>query len=396
MQLKSLFTSLSNGSPWVTTVSIILWVVLWLLIFEIVLYAVPYNPPNKLPNAIQRYLEYGRSVEGKLRGMIGSSNETTRPVTLAGWLDPEGKRWKTKPTKPKHSGGLLIAIYGMSFAQHLGWALDKIEQKPITVRFLGGPAAPPSHSYKAYQMDRGHHTAQVVILGISASSLVGMTTFTALNKMFEHPIPYTYPKYRQVDDQLEEFWPSMRTMTDFRRALNDETLWKQYIEELKAEDSYYRPFLFHQNWMDHFVISRFIRRSWSKRLSLEIQGSIYKVSTGIGANQAIQQGFNDDSEVIQALRLILKEFARQVRSDKQLPIVVLFNNRDYRNHLTQVLEGTLKENNIAFLDSHAIAPSDDPKNIAPDNYHFSEEVDQQFAQAIFKILEENEIIENKE
>ncbi|MEK8019056.1 MAG: hypothetical protein VSS75_019475 [Candidatus Parabeggiatoa sp.] len=394
MQLKTLFTSLSNASPWVTTVSIILWVVLWLLIFEIVLYAVPYNPPNKFPNAIQKYLEYGRSVEGKLRGMIGSTNETTRP--LAGWLEPEGKRWKTQPTKPKRSGGLLIAIYGMSHAQHMGWALDKIEEPPVTVRFLGGPVAPPSHSYKAYQIDRGRHTAQVVILGISASSLVGMTTFTTLNKAFERPLPYTYPKYRQVDDQLEEFWPSMRTMADLRRALNDETLWKQYIEELKAEDSYYRPFLFHQNWMDHFVISRFIRRSWSKRLSLDILESIYKVSTGIGANQAIQQGFNEDSEVIQTLRFILKEFARQVRRDKQLPIVVLFNSIGYRNHLTQVLEGTLKEDNIAFLDSHAIAPSDDPKNIAPDKFHFSEEVDQQFAQAILKIIYENKVIENKE
>jgi hypothetical protein len=213
-----------------------------------------------------------------------------------------------------------------------------------------------------------------------------MTTFTSLNKDFEYPLPYTYPKYRQVGEHLEEIWHSVRTMADFRRTLNDETLWKEYIEELKAEDSYYHPFLFQENFMDNFVITRFLRRSWSKRLAWQLKGTVYDQVSG----------FKTDSEVIQTLRLIFKEFARQVFHDGQLPIIVLFNSPGYRNHLSQAMVDSLKENNIPFVDSHAIAPTDDPKNLAPDNFHFSEKVDLQFAQAIFKIIEENEIIENKE
>jgi hypothetical protein len=236
-------------------------------------------------------------------------------------------------------------------------------------------------------MDKGRHTAKVVILGIAASSLKDMTTFTHLNKAFEYPLPYTYPKYRKVGNHLEEIWPPIRSMHDFRRVLNDETLWEKYIEEMKAEDSFYHPFLFYENVMDNLVIFRFIRRSYAKKHANRIKDSIYNASQGSGSDQ---QGFIENSEVIQALRLIVKEFAHQVRRDNQLPIVVLFNGHGYSNHLTQTLAGTMKEENIPFLDSHIIAPSNDPKNLAPDHFHFSKKVNKQFAKVILEIIREHE------
>ena len=390
MQLKLLSTSFYNSSPLLISLSIIFWIILWLLIIEGVIYAiVPYNPPTKSPNSIQKYLEYGRSVEGKIRQMIGPTDETTTPVTLAGWIDPERERWNTLPTHPETPDGLLIAIYGMSHAQRLGRALDKIEEPPITVRFLGGPGAPPNHSYATYQMDKGRHTAQVVILGIAASSLKDMTTFTHLSKAFEYPLPYTYPKYHKVGNHLEEVWPSVRTMSDFRRVLNDETLWEKYLEEMKAEDSFYHPFLFYENVMDNLLIFRFIRRAYAKKHANRIKDSIYVVSQGSVSDQ---QGFIENSDVIQALRLIIQEFAHQVRRDNQLPIVVLFNGHGYKNHLTQTLAGTMKEENIPFLDSHIIAPSNDPKNLASDHFHFSKKVNKQFAKVILEMILEHKVI----
>ena len=376
----------SKHSPLWTTLSVLSWMVLWLLIFELLLYLViPPAPATVKSNQLQRYLEYGRSVEGKIRQMIGPSDKTTIPVTLAGWIDPERKRWKTVPMHPEKPDGLLIAIYGMSHAQHMGWALDKIEEPPVTVRFLGGPGAPPNHSFKTYQMDRGRHTAGVVIFGIAAGSLKGMTTFTSLNQAFEYPLPYTYPKYRKVGNNLKEIWPQVRTMTDFRRVLNDEMLWNDYVREMQAEDSYYHPFIFYENFMDNFVIFRFIRRSWAKKHARSVKDNIYEVS----------QGFKEGSEMLQALRLMVKEFARQVRNDGKLPIVVLFNNRGYSNHLTQALAKKLQEADIPFVDSHTSAPSDDPKNLASDNFHFSKEVDKQLAQAALEIIHEHKIMPEK-
>jgi len=388
MQLKLLSTSLSNNPSLSNSLFIIFWIVLWLLIIEVVLYAVPYNPPTKRPNSVQRYLEYGRSVEGKIRRMIGPTDETTAPVTIVGWLDAEmHERGHNIPTHPKTPDGLLVAIYGASHAQHLSRALAK--EPNVTVRFWGGPGVPPSHSYKAYQLDRGRHTAEVVIFALGAGSLIDMTTFTGLNRQFEWPLPYTFPKYHKVGDRLEEVWPSVRTMADFRQVLDDDKLWNNYVKEMQAEDSYYHPFTFHENFMDKLVIFRFIRRSWAKRHANRVKDSVYETSQGFGSNQIFSQGFKENSEVVQTLRLMLKEFARQVRSDGKLPIVVLLNIRGYSNHLTQILAEHLQEANIPFVDSHIIAPSDDPKNLAPDNLHFSKEIDQQLAQAALKIAHEH-------
>ncbi|OQW90858.1 MAG: hypothetical protein BWK78_06030 [Thiotrichaceae bacterium IS1] len=376
MLLKNLFTSLSKDSPVFTTGAVMVGTMLWLLVFEVVLYlAIPYHSPPAAPNALQKYLEYGRSVEGKIRRLVGPTEEKTIPVTMTGWLDPT--RWQTKPSQPKVQGGLLIAIYGMSFTQHVGMALEKVNPQ-VTVRFAGGPGVPPSHSYKLYQLDRGRHSAPVIALGISASSISGMTTFTGLNQKFEYPLPYTYPRYHKVGDHIEEIWPAIRTMDDFRRVLNDPIWWKKYIQELQAEDSYYRPFLFSENVMDNFVIFRFLRRSWSKRVAQEIKNSIYNP----------RQGFNENSEVIQTLRWIIKEFTHQVRSDGQLPLLMLFNNRGYADHLYQALAKTIAENDIPTLNSHTLVPADNPKSLARDGYHFSREVNRQFAEEVLRIIQQ--------
>jgi hypothetical protein len=146
---------------------------------------------------------------------------------------------------------------------------------------------------------------------------------------------------------------------------------------MQAEDSFYQPFLFYENFMDDFAILRFLRRSWAGRQAREVRSSFYG-----------SHGFIENSEVIQALRLIIKEFARQVTTDGQLPVVMLFNNRGYSDHLYRVLADTLKEANIPTMSSHTLAPADDPKNIAPDGFHFSRAVNKQFATEVLKIIKE--------
>jgi hypothetical protein len=306
---------------------------------------------------------------------VGLTDETTALVTLRGWLDREmHERGRNIPARPNKSGDTLVAIYGMSFAARLSEVLAKVEPR-ITVRFWGGPAAPPNHAYAAYLLDRGHHNAQVVMLGIAAHGPTNMGTFTNMNRSFEYPLPYTYPRYHKVGDQLQAFWPSVRTMADFRRVLNDEALWKNYVEEMKVEDDYYHPLVFHKNFIDNFATLRFIRRSWAKRHIRQLRDKIHDSS-----------GFNENAEEVQVIRLIVKEFARQARSDGQLPILLLFNTLGYADHLYQTLADTITQNNIPTMSTHLLAPADDPKNIASDNFHFSRRADERFSHAILDII----------
>jgi hypothetical protein len=380
MQLKSLSTSLSNGSPWSTTVSILLWIVLWLLIFEIVLYAISYMPPNKLSNAVLRYLEYGRSVEGKMHKMIGPTDELTVPIASVGWLEP--LQWRNKPSYPKNSEDLLIAIYGMSFAKHVGKVLPKLDSR-VTIRLVAAPGAPPTHAYTAYLLDKEQHAAQVVIMGISATTLVSMTTLTPMNKYFEYPMPFTYPKYSLVENRLKVLWPKVRHFADLRRFLNDKALWEEYRQQLIAQDSYYDPFLFNQNFADNLAIIRFIRRAYAKRHAGSVSKTIHS-----------SQGFFEHSEEIQVLRLIIKEFARQVRSNNQLPVLMLFNNRGYSDHLYQILAETIAEINIPTMSSHTIAPAEKLYNFLPDG-HFTHAVNKQLGEAVIEILYEKKLLERK-
>ncbi len=369
-------TLLSKNSHWRITWSVVMWVVLWLLIFELLFYiTMPPIPATVKPNQLQRYFEYGRSVEGKMHKMIAPTDEATAKVALAGWLVPS--RWRTKPNRPKTAEDLLIAIYGMSFAQHLGQALAKLEPR-VTVRFIGGPSAPPNHTYTAYLLDRKQHAAQVVAMGILASSVVGMTTITGMNKAYEHPAPFTFRKYRRVENhQLEPIWPKVRDLADLRRFLNDKMLWGNYIQQLQAQDSFYHPFLFHQNFTDNFAIMRFVRRAYAKRHARLVSETIHG-----------SQGFFEHTEEIQVLRLIIKDFARQVRSNGQLPVLMLFNNRGYSDHLYQVLADTIAQANIPTMSSHTIAPTHDPNHFRPDG-HFTPEANKQLARAVLNIIHEH-------
>jgi len=278
----------SKYSPLWTTLSVLSWMVLWLLIFELLLYiAVPPAPATVKPNKIQSFLEYGRSIEGKMHKMIAPTDEFTAPIALAGWLKPS--QWHTKPSRPQKAEDLLIAIYGMSFAVHLSKVLAKLDSQ-ITIRLIAAPGVPPNHTYTAYLLDKQQHSAQVVAMSILASDVVSMTTLTNMNKYFEYPMPFTYPKYSRIENRLKALWPKVRNLTDLRRFLNDKTLWEDYILQLRSQDSYYDPFLFNHNITDYVVSIRFVRRTYATRHARFVLETLHG-----------PQGFFEHSEEIQVL-----------------------------------------------------------------------------------------------
>jgi 3-dehydroquinate dehydratase len=358
----------------ITTLKLLIWMSIWLLLIEVTIHiVVPYNPPYERPNALQLYLEYGRSVEGKIRRMVGKTDETTALIAKAGWLE-RGTVDDDKPAEATDPNKILVAIYGMSFAQHVGKQLSKLSSQ-VDVRFLGGPSAPPNHSYALYQTDRGKHKAKVVIWGILASSVVGMTTMTSLNKSFEYPAPFTYPKYQVINSHPQAQYPPIMSLEDFRATLYDQDKWVKYIAYLQAEDSYYQPFLFHESFIDYFATIRFFRRSWSKRHSNQVLTSIYQHETG----------FDESSVEIQALQKMVVEFTKQVRKDNQLPLLILFNNRGYSDHLYRALADVIRENKIPTVSSHNIVPAENVENFAPDG-HFTHLADKKIAKVVLEVI----------
>jgi len=363
---------LPSNSIWIST-QVIVWTVGWLLLFEIIIAQLPNAPAPKELSKLQNYLlEYGRSVEGKLYRMIVPTDEDTAPIALAGWLLPE--KWKNLPDITEKADELSITIYGSSFSNHVGNALTKLDNHIIT-RLIAGPFAPPSHSYAAFLLDKQQYQSQVVAMGILASAVVGMTTITGTNRAFEHPAPYTYPKYHLINNQLQTIEPKIHNLTELRNAMNNPQLWQEYVAQLRTEDGFYEPFLFQKNFLDNSVLVRFLRRAWAARHTRLLTEKIHT-----------SQGFTDSPEM-QTLRVIVQQFAAQVRQDGRLPLLLLFNNQGYSDHLYQALAPTIQAADIPTMSTHTLASANDPRNFISDG-HFTPKANKLFATEVLKIVRE--------
>jgi hypothetical protein len=354
---------------------VLLWTFAFLALFDVAVnLAFPYPDPSsaRTPTALQQYFDYGRSAEAKVRRIVGETDDTTLPIGLAGWLDPES--WKGIPTQPEHDDGVLVAIYGMSFAFHIGEALQEFEPR-VTLRRIGGPGAPPNHSYCAYTIDRDSHEAPVVMLGILASSIRFMPTVTGATGFFERPYPYTYPTYAVREDGLRAIWPPVRSLEDLRVAVREPAQWDVFETFLKAHDAYYSPLLFKENWSDRSATLRMLRRAWFQHNNLAFLNSIHG-----------SEGFDEDADFVPVLRAIVTNFADTARGDGALPVIALIQDSGYDDHLYRLLHETLDANDIPYISTHAICPATDRANFVSDG-HFTHEANQELGKALQQLIE---------
>src|ERR1019366_8367151 len=89
---------------------------------------------------LQRYFDYGRSIEGKLRRYVGSSPDQDAIIVRAGWLNDCDFPSLARP------GKLVFDIYGMSFSNNIALQLERLYRGLASQRFPG-QEAPPNHSY---------------------------------------------------------------------------------------------------------------------------------------------------------------------------------------------------------------------------------------------------------
>jgi hypothetical protein len=154
------------------------------------LFPYPSDPLNTSPKALNLYFDYGRSLEGKVTRQMGPTDLTSAPVARAGWLADVPNPAELAQPKPGHH---LISLYGMSFVGHLAEAMQKLDPS-LDLRMHLGPAAPPNHTFAAYQRDRGQQQADIAVFGILASSVKGMDAMSGMNLMVDVPAPFTFPR----------------------------------------------------------------------------------------------------------------------------------------------------------------------------------------------------------
>lgn len=353
-----------------------LWMGFWLIVMDLVinlLFPFP-NRPNQNPSSVQRYFDYGRSIEGKLNRMIKTEANKSDSLLVAGWIDPES--WRDQPEVVEGDDDLLVAVYGMSFSNQAGEALAEYDGK-ITLRQIAGPSAPPNHSFAAYQADQGGKNADVVMIGILASSLKRMRSLSGMNWTYENPSPYTYPYY-QVDQkgELVAIEPAIATAEEFMTAFQrQDQRWQHLTSQMKEYDYPFDSFVFEENLSDHSVLIRLIRRGWANRMRHQGEKGLYDP----------QRGFNGDAPEIQALEVMLTEFTAMAREAEQIPVVLLINDQGYDDHLYEVLVEYLKNLNVELVSTHTIAPPNDPRNFISDG-HFTPEANQKIGAALQKVI----------
>ena len=343
--------------------------VAWLILLDAVIGFTTANPFVAAAGDVGRlgnYFNYGRSVEGKVQGMLNGVD--AHPLAKAGWIEAPSDQ----PRRPGQEQDLLIAAYGMSFAAHIVHGMADDDPR-IAVRFAGGPGATLSHSYTMYLADRGHHDAKVVVLGILASSIPGLVTVSHMTWNFEAPSPHFYPRFQWKNGKLERYDPSIRSLDDLKLAVSDRRRWSALKSELAQHDAFYDPLVF-GSFLDESAVIRLARRGLgqrSKRLTLERFHD--------------HSGFKNESGMLDAMRGLVAAFVSDVRNDGKIPVVVAINDRGYSDHLHRVLAPGLVDSRALYFSTHELAPATEAGNFLADG-HFVPAKDRLFARKLAELI----------
>jgi len=353
-----------------------LWLLFWLIIADVainLLFPFP-RSIQQTPNSLERYFDYGRSIEGKLKRMVSQPTPSNQNILAAGWIESES--WQSLPTTTQAGDDLLVSVYGMSFSDNIASYLTELDNK-ITLRSLGAPAAPASHSLATFTADTPGKNADVAVIGVLASSIKRIHSVSGSNWSYENPTPYTYPYYSlNEQNQLTTIEPAIKTADQFRQAITEQNEdWEKLQQQMREYDSPFSSFVFDSNISDRSALIRLIRRGWANRTISQTGSRLHHP----------QKGFNLQSSEIRTLKAILTEFTNQANSAQQKPVIILISDRGYVDHLYEALANHLNTLDVAVLNTHEIVPADDPTNFIPDG-HFTPENDRKLAQALQEII----------
>ena len=346
-----------------------LWALVWLILIDIslnIFFAMPKSPLIQ-PSKLQSFFDYGRSAEGKIRYMVGRDKESTSMVANAGWILEN--EVDDQPKMASSHDRVLIAAYGQTFTNQICEALTVVDPR-FELRLKAGPAATVSHSYAYYKADAKNQQADVVVLGILASSLIYMTSPTTATINFEGAAPYTYPIYKLNDGHISEEDPIIHSIEELRTAFYDNpSLWQVYIKMLRSKSPTYNSWIFEKDIFDYSALARMIRRSIGQKHVHDVTARYWNAN-----------GFINTDGILDIANTLVADFAADVRAKGQIPYVLLIQDKGYKNHLALAFESQLKQLDIPYLSTHTIASNTNPRNFVSDG-HFTPEVTMQIARA---------------
>jgi hypothetical protein len=349
--------------------STISWTLGILLVLDIGIGALTRYPPAPVEisslSSLQRYFNYGRSIESKVRWMTADSDQEASPLARSGWLVREMDR-RDRPAEGRQT---LVAFYGMSFSNRIGEQLEIVDER-LSSRLSSGPGAAIGRSYADYLLDRGRHEARVVVLGILASSVPATGTVTHMTWNFEAPGSHFYPKFVMNGSELSRIEPPAHSLAEFRELLEDEASWQRLVDFIETHDPYFDRWAFRADPLDHSVIGRLLRRAYA-------QSSFRRES----ARYHDSDGFTDHEGSITVSRRIVEAFAERARDDGTLPVVLLFNDRGFADHLYQALHGRLDALDVPYVSSHEVIRPGELSKFEPDG-HFQPEYDREIARRL--------------
>lgn len=327
------------------------------------------SDPRQEPSRLQRYFDYGRSTEGKIRYLVRETDDASGPIATSGWFtEPHNQ-----PSKPALPGGRLFAVYGQSMSHRVGHAIAA-QDKGVALRLRGGPGAPLGHSYEFFRRDRGQHQADVVVLGVVASGLRALPTVTTMGWAFEVPAPYTYPRWILDHGRLTPIQPAIQSLAELWQALNEPAQWQRFVDQLRTHDLSYSSMLFDAGPSDQSATLRAAKRGLGQRHQ-DMLTDRYRNA----------EGFRDTDGILSLARAILVQFAAEARADGAIPVVLLFHDRGYGDDLYRAVSQTLVENKVPFVSTHEIAPANEASSFEPDG-HFRRKFDVLFAQRILALV----------
>jgi hypothetical protein len=327
---------------------------------------------NAPASPMQRYFDYGRSIEGKLRRLVGPSPAVEASIVKAGWLPQSCDVGSSIP-----SGKIGFDVYGMSFSNQIADQMEKLDSRVTATRF-GGPAAPINHSFACFRrrIDSDRPRAPNQILGILASSIQRTVTIGGLSTSFEGPEPFSYPRYYLAgNDELREHNSFINSDDDLRDALENTKRWRAYIDDLSRYDLFYSRYLFDANVFDQSVLMRMIRRSWAQHLD-----GVRRKSLNLDAH------FDRQSELAPLLRKLVITFSETAKAAGLHPVVLLIEDKGYGRMLSLALAPTLTDRNIDFVATSSIASPDDSANFVADG-HFTLAVNETIARVTLKFID---------
>jgi hypothetical protein len=229
------------------------------------------------------------------------------------------------------------------------------------------------HSYALFISDQNEHQADVVVLGIVASGIQLLETMTTMGWAFEHPFPYTYPRWRLVDGKLTPIYPLIDSLGSLRNALNDHEQWTLFRDQLRAHDVSYSPWLFEAGLSDYSAFLSMLRRGYGQSHQ-DTLSATYGVSSS-----------GDKSPTAAITQAIVSQFASDVRAKGAIPVLLLLHDRGTGNELFTLLSDVINRNNILYVSTHDIAPANDASSFLKDG-HFKLEYDVVFAQKLLERL----------